>query len=294
MSAYVEQAMSEVHLKLFSIDSHIADKMLSKSIGNRSISSSRVDAYVREIVAGNWRPYAGQIHFDENGFLINGHHRLIAIKKSGRTVEQSIMFGVPANSIEAIDLGRSRTVADALCFDVDARNIPNKNIFCAVTSMCSTLLTGNTNPISTSLAKEFAELIRDDGMSNLSRWTHSARQSKLPRYSMVVGCAMVIWLNDRSKFKQEYCDRVTQCMGEQGDPCRTAAMGIRREASKIDRFSMLAKFCAGWPYYQSKQQMHRVYGNTVLAAQIVEEARAGWGNMFIVNVPAQAIRGKKS
>jgi hypothetical protein len=284
--------VKKVYHKLVSINSDVADEMLSKSNGNRSISSSRVDAYVREILAGNWRPYAGQIQFDENDVLINGHHRLNAFKKSGRTVEQSVMYGLPANSIDAIDLGRSRTVADALSLDGDARNIPNKNVFCAVTATCSTLLTGNTNPISTSLAKEFAKLLRDDGMSNLSRWTHSARQSKLPTHSMVVGCAMVLWLNDRSKSKQDYCDRVTQCMGEDGDPCRTVGVAIRREAStRRDRFSMLAKFCAGWPYYESKREMHRVYGNTVLAQEIVEAAHAGWGKMFIVNSSA---RGKKS
>lgn len=271
--------MNTVQLSVVSIDPTTAEKMLSQSQGNRSISPLRVNAYVNEILANNWKPYAGTIHFDEAGRLINGHHRLIAIKKSGKTVDQSVMFGVPSDSIEAIDMGKSRTVSDALSFTKDGFKIQNKNVFCAVVSTCHTLINHSTQPISVRIANEFADVITSDGVLFASVWSRKARESKIPNPSLVAGCMIMLWMRYRSFEVQSYCERVTSSVGEFADPCRSVAAALRRDRV-TDRYATLAKICAGFPYYQAKREMQRVYGNTVLAAEVIETARTGWGASF--------------
>jgi hypothetical protein len=48
---------------------------------NRELSSSRVELYVEEMAAGKWRFSPDPIVVTEDGYLVNGQHRLVAATK---------------------------------------------------------------------------------------------------------------------------------------------------------------------------------------------------------------------
>lgn len=91
----------------------------------RKLSDRVVEAYVNTMKHGNWVLTNQGIAFDENGYLIDGRHRLWAVVKSGATVQMLVVTGLKPKQDDgftispqdAIDNGRVRTVANQLQID---------------------------------------------------------------------------------------------------------------------------------------------------------------------------------
>ena len=93
---------------------------------NRSLSENFIQKLERDIKAKAWILTHQGIAFDENGDLIDGQHRLEAIRRSGCSVEMMVTTDVPASqrangimlkTFECIDSGRSRTVGQMLALN---------------------------------------------------------------------------------------------------------------------------------------------------------------------------------
>lgn len=80
----------------------------------RKIKARKIDAYARDMAAGNWRLTHQGIAFDEDGRLADGQNRMHAIVKSGVPVAMYVFRGLSREAIQQVDTGKARTVADAL------------------------------------------------------------------------------------------------------------------------------------------------------------------------------------
>lgn len=78
----------------------------------RPLNERRVEAFVKEMLAGNWMATHQGIAFDEQGHLIDGQHRLHAVVRANVTVRMQVSYDVPAASFAKIDAGAVRTNAD--------------------------------------------------------------------------------------------------------------------------------------------------------------------------------------
>ncbi len=90
----------------------MAEQWLVKSIGNRSLSAAAVLAQTKDMQDGLWHLTGDAIRFDEQGHLVDGHHRLTACVKAGVSFRTLVARGVTAAAMDVIDTGRSRTSAD--------------------------------------------------------------------------------------------------------------------------------------------------------------------------------------
>ena len=96
----------------------IAAEWLQLNTANRPMSAVTVDAYAREMKAGNWIGLgADAIVFSTSGTLINGQHRLAAVAKSGITIEVAVRTGADPESFVAMDQGRRRLAGDHSCLN---------------------------------------------------------------------------------------------------------------------------------------------------------------------------------
>jgi hypothetical protein len=93
-----------------------AAEMLATSQGNRTLKRTKIDAYTREMKAGRWKLNGETIIFDEAGHLIDGHHRLTACIRAEAPFQATVVRGVDAGCRITVDMGASRSVADALGF----------------------------------------------------------------------------------------------------------------------------------------------------------------------------------
>lgn len=108
---HVEEQEYGGNLAYAMVTPEMAKELLELSAGNRPLSKKSVAKYRRHIEAGTWvEEPISFIKFDENGALIDGHHRLTALKQSGKTVKMYFLFNVKKNPY--IDCGRSRSEAD--------------------------------------------------------------------------------------------------------------------------------------------------------------------------------------
>lgn len=94
----------------------LARHMLSCSAGNRSIKAAKVASYARDMMAGNWKLNGETIVFNDDGALIDGHHRLKACIESDTCFQSIVVKGCEAGAEKTIDMGASRTLADVLSF----------------------------------------------------------------------------------------------------------------------------------------------------------------------------------
>jgi hypothetical protein len=76
---------------------------------NRKINRERVNSYMHDMMSGNWSNNAEAIKFDKNGILVDGQHRLTALKESGKSIWMTIARGVDDNAFMTIDVGMNRT-----------------------------------------------------------------------------------------------------------------------------------------------------------------------------------------
>lgn len=99
-----------------------AEVMLTHNVNNRSIRKSSVEAYCRDIKAGDWQENGDSICFDTAGNLIDGQHRLSAIVAAAVGVWALVVRGLPTNAQDTMDDGKKRTMADTFGFHGVANN----------------------------------------------------------------------------------------------------------------------------------------------------------------------------
>ena len=77
-----------------------AASYLENNAKHRPIKQKKVDAYVSEMVNGQWQLNGKSIIFDSNGRLMNGQHRLSACVQSGVTLRILVGRGVDPSLLE--------------------------------------------------------------------------------------------------------------------------------------------------------------------------------------------------
>jgi hypothetical protein len=83
--------------------------------GNRSVNQHRVTSYVNDILNSNWKEDTGEcIKFSKKGKLLDGQHRLLAILKSGISINLHIASDLEDSIFNVIDTGKSRGGKDAM------------------------------------------------------------------------------------------------------------------------------------------------------------------------------------
>lgn len=137
-----------MQVSIETITPDLAAAYLTTSTGNRSLKAAKVQAYSRDMIAGDWQENGESIIFDGNGALIDGHHRLTACVKSDHSFRSAVVRGVASDAKKTIDMGSSRSVADALAL----HGHKHTNHMSAVISALFSLKNGrprSANPTST-------------------------------------------------------------------------------------------------------------------------------------------------
>lgn len=108
----------------------LAAQWLGTSIGNprwakKLVDKRKVDAIARDILAGDWHPGNSTIAFDEEGRLVDGHHRLSGIVAAGKPVMLCVCRGVTAEGQKHIDDNSARNAGQILRVDRNLTAIAN-------------------------------------------------------------------------------------------------------------------------------------------------------------------------
>jgi hypothetical protein len=116
-SSSPENRSEKPYTVVISVTPEIAERWLAKNTHNRVVRPNVVDAYARDMAKGDWKLTGESIKWSVDQQLQDGQHRLLAIVKSGKTIQTFVTFNLPNDAQSAMDSGAKRTAGDALNLD---------------------------------------------------------------------------------------------------------------------------------------------------------------------------------
>ena len=96
------------------ITPNIASGYIDTMPSNRKVSQRLVSQLVDAANSGRFHTHVAPIHFDVDGRLRNGQHRMWMVIESGIPQEFEVIRGVSEDEIDALDTGKSRSSSDVL------------------------------------------------------------------------------------------------------------------------------------------------------------------------------------
>jgi hypothetical protein len=91
-----------------------AERLLALNTINRGISGGVVDKYARDMRAGRWYLNGQTIKLTTSGQLLDGQHRLEAVKKAKRPFPAIVVEGIPESFLGSLDVGHKRGLSEIL------------------------------------------------------------------------------------------------------------------------------------------------------------------------------------
>ena len=95
----------------------LATEYLNAMPGNRPLSNKQVEYLTQQAEAGKFFSNVAPLHFDTEGRLRNGQHRMWMVIESGRPQEFMVIRNASEEEIDALDIGKRRTGGDVLVLD---------------------------------------------------------------------------------------------------------------------------------------------------------------------------------
>jgi len=105
-----------MHTTVVDVTPDMAQKWLNNTAGQlqRPRSEARVQKWLAEIESGNWKLTHQGVALDDNEVIVDGQHRLEALRRSGRSLPMQVSYGVATDTFSVIDVGATRTPGDIL------------------------------------------------------------------------------------------------------------------------------------------------------------------------------------
>lgn len=101
-----------MHFRLVMVTPVVASRWLEKNHpDNRTVAWNRVEALANDIRNGSWKLMHQGVAFGENGYLIDGQHRLHAIVQAGQPAEVLVVRNEGGTYQDPIDRGGARSIA---------------------------------------------------------------------------------------------------------------------------------------------------------------------------------------
>ncbi len=103
---------TDVQIERIVITPDIAAAFLDRNSKNRSISALAVNKYAKDMKSGSWQVTGDAIRFAANGDLLDGQHRLKACVVADVPFETFVIYGLPPQTQDVMDIGKIRNPSD--------------------------------------------------------------------------------------------------------------------------------------------------------------------------------------
>ena len=103
-----------IKTEIVTITPEIAELLLAKNTRNRNVSPGNYDKICEALRAGEWKLNGEAIKIGKDGRLLDGQHRLLACRDTGISFQSLVIYGLPVDTIDTLDQGKSRSIANVL------------------------------------------------------------------------------------------------------------------------------------------------------------------------------------
>lgn len=110
-----------MRIETITVTPDLAEMFLSKNSGNRRMRATHVEAFCRELRQGTFKTTHQGIAISKTGILLDGQHRLAAIKQTGISALMVIAWDCDAETAVdwPVDFGIGRSASDVMGFTQD-------------------------------------------------------------------------------------------------------------------------------------------------------------------------------
>ncbi|QLY33287.1 hypothetical protein H0264_14545 [Nocardia huaxiensis] len=185
--------------QIVQMDAAMARRELERNTNNRPVRLARVQQYLDDMNAGRWRFNGEAIKFAEDGQLLDGQHRLMALARTtGLVLPMLVVRNLPRDTQVTMDQGTKRSPADQLALAGLAGH--SVTMVAAALRVYLVWMEGNLfgdvvrnpAPVSTTKVVEFAEAY-PDVVTRAERFATVATRVKC---RPAVACAVAIRLSE--------------------------------------------------------------------------------------------------
>lgn len=110
-----------------------AEMLLASTPQSRDLRESNIERLHDDMKRNAFEFTGIPLAFDENGYLIDGHHRLEAQVLAGETLGYLVVRGIKTKAVDKFDIGAGRTVAEIL--RITGRTLPQQSIVVTVAGL---------------------------------------------------------------------------------------------------------------------------------------------------------------
>lgn len=107
----------DVSSKIELITVEKAKVILGNNANNRAVNERNLSSLVSDMKSGSWKQTGESIKIAQNGRLLDGQHRLLAIIKTKIPQKMLVTRGLDNDAFKFIDTGRSRKASDVLAIE---------------------------------------------------------------------------------------------------------------------------------------------------------------------------------
>lgn len=90
----------------------MANFWLQRNVKNRKLSKRTVNRYAKDIANGMWEVNGEAIKIATDDSLLDGQHRLEAVRQAGKSVEMLVISNLPPEVFHTLDTGKMRSSTD--------------------------------------------------------------------------------------------------------------------------------------------------------------------------------------
>lgn len=216
-----------------------AQQILNGNTDNRTIRQSKVIEYSESMKNGKWETTHQGIAIANDGRLLDGQHRLLAIIAAGVTVELQVSYDMDPKTRPAMDGGVKRSIADRLPLITDKAS--NKIVVALVTAYLR--CTKGHYPTVEQVDDEFLD--KTDAyvaITDLLRQAGTRNGISLAS----VGAAIAVYVHTSKDRGMEFAQRYLSGVGlNVGDPVHTLREAVinKRMSSEYEQFWKTAAAC---------------------------------------------------
>lgn len=223
-----------------------AKTLLGNNPTNRPHRLDHSKYLANEMICGHWRFNGDPIRVCEDGRVMDGQHRLMAVILSGITIDSNITYGLPWEVFKTIDTGRRRSAADVLAINGE-KNCKNLS---AALCCVDRYLTGRVKHANKYSNSEVAGLLEQHPLVRESIPVGSGLNRLAPQ-SIVSACHYLFSQKNAPEAARFFSDLQSGSMLAEGDPVfalRTTLIRNSMSKTKMGNVHVFAVIIKAWNY----------------------------------------------
>lgn len=242
----------------------MAKRFLEKNTNNRSMNEVNLAGIVSEMNRKNFHLTGESIKIAENGDLLDGQHRLMAIVKTGQSIKMLVVEGLENTSFKYIDTGRKRQASDVLAIE----KIKNPAKIAAMCKFIINFQRGNFIHAATQRADRFKARLTNADISTFVEKNKESiydsypygfnRQNKLISGTFLSSFHYIVKKIDEVK-ADDFCHKLGTGEDVQKDSSisllRQRLLADIRAKNKMKPLEKMALICKAWNLYRSNKKV---------------------------------------